>query len=227
MKNKIANLGVWGKIIILISSFLIIYSLGGGNMTDYMFSVFANTGLFFSLLLGFIFLAGLYVIIDRTSFFIFYCLIAGRLFSANKNKNIFDVFKKNAREFRVVSTEEVYTDEIIDHARNTAVKSMFDGQDVDWGRSFLDFLGSIAPTVGFMGTLVGLVESFQQLGLGGSLDQVLSGLALSMTTSLLGAIISVIFLTVSWLLGRYKQIFDNKLYEIIALAQQTDNVNHY
>ena len=70
--------------------------------------------------------------------------------------------------------------------------------------------------VGFVGTLVGLIESFRELGLGARLIGVLEGLAVAMTTSLLGVTISVIFLSAAWVLGKARQAFDAKLYWLIT-----------
>lgn len=196
------------------------------TIVDYLFITIAMTGPFFSFLLIGIFVVGAFVIFDRYFFFLNHLLITQRLLYKhdidNIPLNVFKLFLNSAREFRTVSEEGVYSDEIIDHARETAMTCCLDSQEIDWGRTWLEFLGVIAPTVGFIGTLVGLIASFQELGAGGRLSGVLQGLALSMTTSLLGAIISVIFLSSAWFMGRLRRSFDARLYKIIALAQQSD-----
>jgi biopolymer transport protein ExbB/TolQ len=192
-----------------------------------MFRVFAYTGRTFSLLLGALFIAGSYVIIDRCAFFLCYGLLSGRLRHGPSDKgasHIYAAFLKAAREFRATSAEGVYSDEIIDHAREVALRDAVDGQEIDWGRGWLEFLGTIAPAVGFMGTLVGLIASFTELRLGADLSVVLEGLALSMTTSLLGVMISVLFLSTAWILGRIRQRLDGTLYRLIANAQETDRL---
>ena len=82
----------------------------------------------------------------------------------------------------------------------------------------------MAPSVGFLGTLVGLISAFQELGMGGKLVNVLEGLALSMTTSVLGVVISLVFLSVAWLLGRSREAFDERLDHLIADVQQSDRL---
>lgn len=196
-------------------------------MADYMFAVFANTGVVFSVLLGAVFVLGAYVVVDRIAFFVFHILLSRRLATnpqRDDRQNIFTVFLRVAREFRATSAEGVYSDEIVDRAREVALRDTVDGQEIDWGRSWLVFLGTTAPIVGFIGTLVGLIDSFRELGLGGELMDVLKGLALSMTTSLLGAIISVVFLSSAWILGQARQSFDARLYRLIATAQETDRL---
>lgn len=197
-------------------------------IVDYLFITIANTKAFFSFLLIGIFILGVYVIFDRYFFFLSHLLVTRKMFYGptfdNIPQNIFKEFLSKAREFRAVSEEGIYTDEIMDHAREAAMTSCLDSQEIDWGRTWLEFLGVIAPTIGFMGTLVGLMASFQELGAGGRLAGVLHGLALSMTTSLLGAIISVIFLSSAWFLGRLRRSFDDRLNKIIAEAQQYDRI---
>jgi len=198
----------------------------GEQIANYMFGLFSSAGRPFSLLLGAIFLLGAFVIIDRIAFFVLYRL-NGRLCQESEERegtgNVYAVFVRSAREFRATSSEGVYTDEIIDHAREVAIRDTLDGQELDWGRGLLQFLGAVAPTVGFIGTLVGLIRSFRELGLGGELMGVLEGLALSMTTSLLGAGISVVFLSAAWILGRARQRFEATLYRTIATAQESDH----
>lgn len=195
-------------------------------VADYMFAIFAYTGWLFSALLGVIFAAGAYVLIDRTGFFLCHGLLSRRLqeSSLDRGSGVYAAFLDAAREFRATSAEGVYSDDIVARARQTALRKALDGQEMDWGRSWLEFLGTVAPTVGFMGTLVGLIASFQELGMGGQLMDVLEGLALSMTTSLLGAIISLVFLSAAWMLGRSREAFDERLDHLIAEAQQSDRL---
>ena len=194
----------------------------------YLYITIANTGKIFSPLLISIFLAGMIVVFDRFFFFTSHILITKRLLyqsdlDSMPVKNTYRVFRNIAKEIRAVSEEGIYSDDIIDHAREAAMAESLDSQEIDRGRTWLEFLGVIAPTVGFMGTLVGLIASFQKLGAGGELSGVLQGLGLSMTTSLLGAIISVIFLSTAWILGKLRRSFDERLCQIIASAQRTDN----
>lgn len=195
-------------------------------MADYMFAIFAYTGWLFSVLLGGIFIAGMYVLLDRGVFFCCHGLLSGQLqkSSLDHGSGVYAAFLDAAREFRATSAEGVYSDDIVARARQTALHRALDGQEIDWGRSWLEFLGTVAPTVGFMGTLVGLIDSFQELGMGGRLMDVLEGLALSMTTSLLGAIISLVFLSSAWMLGRAREAFDERLEHLIAEAQQSDRL---
>ena len=214
-----------------IAAIVILLARSQGHATaDYMFAVFANTKWLFSVLLGGIFVAGAYVLFDRAGFFLCHGLFSKHLLEdrvsgrSDKDRNVYGVFLKEAREFRATSAEGVYSDDIIARARQMALHDGLDEQEIDCGRSWLEFLGTVAPTVGFMGTLVGLIDAFQELGMGGQLMDVLEGLALSMTTSLLGAIISLVFLSVAWMLGRAREAFDERLEHRIAEAQQSDRL---
>ena len=220
------------EICVRVCSVIAFAALGGGvwhwgaGVIDYLFIIFAASGLLFSLLLSAVFIAGVFVILDRTLFFGLHLLLSRRLSPSQQAKNhpgnVFALFLNCAREFRATSEEGVYSDEIIDRAREVALRDSVDSEEIDRGRAWLEFLGTIAPAIGFLGTLVGLVESFRQLGASGKLNDVLSGLSLSLTTSVLGAIISLLFLSSAWLLGYARQRFDRHLYATIAAAQHTD-----
>lgn len=217
----------WARFLIVAGIFVLLVHAQGRATTDYLFAVVANTGKLFSFLLGGIFMAGMFVLLDRVAFFTFHTLCSRKLIRSGNpesEKGVYGAFIRAAREFRATSAEGVYSEDIVDRARQVALRDEADGQEFDRGRSWLEFLGTVAPTVGFMGTLVGLIASFQELGFGGQLMDVLEGLALSMTTSLLGAAISLIFLSSAWLLGRARESFDETLAHLIAEKQQEDRV---
>ncbi len=217
-------IGAWIKVAVIAAVVIVLARYQHRAMADYLFAVFANTKWLFSILLGSIFAAGVCVLFDRVSFFLCHMLFSKRLLDRQSinGSGVYATFLEAAREFRATSAEGVYSDDIVARARQTALRLELDGQELDWGRSWLEFLGTVAPTVGFMGTLVGLIASFQELGLGGQIMDVLEGLALSMTTSLLGAMISIIFLSCAWMLGRTRERFDERLAHLIAEAQQGD-----
>ena len=207
---------------------------------SYILDAAANCTLTFSVLLGALFVIGMFVIADRLFFFVRYGwqllspdkeLLSGSFAGATAVVNgpdgserrvshsVFRAFAEKALEFRLTSRELVYTLEIISHAQEEAVRQKLGGQMLNWGQSTLQLLGVTAPTVGFVGTLVGLIQSFRELGSGGEINNVISGLGLSMTTSLVGAIISVLFLTVAWMLGAAQLRFQRQLDQIIASKQ--------
>jgi biopolymer transport protein ExbB/TolQ len=228
--RKYKYLFTWLFFIIITFGFAVVIVWKGRLFADYLFLVLANTGRLFSFLLGGIFVAGAVVIVNRYFFFAIHLLWSRRLFLYGDNNpdkddslNVFCVFRNKAREFRAISEEGVYTEDITDHARKTALSDSLNSQEIDWGRPWLEYLGTTAPTIGLIGTLVGLMNSFIELGSGGKLANVLKGLALSMTTSLIGAAISVIFLSCAWLLGRLRKSFDEQL-EIISSDLQKGDI---
>ena len=207
---------------------------------SYVLDAAANCTLTFSVLLGVLFLIGMFVIADRAIFFARYgwqlvrpekellmssfagsgVAVPGHDAAADrKAPSVFQVFAEKALEFRLTSKELVYTLDITNHAQEEAVRQRLGGQVLNWGQSTLSLIGVTAPTVGFVGTLVGLIQSFRELGSGGEINDVISGLGLSMTTSLVGAVISVVFLTAAWLLGAAQLRFERQLDQIIASKQ--------
>jgi len=223
----------WWIFIIIIAGIIIgCLSRRWGQLECYLFRIFLSIGSLFSYALVGIFLAGLFVIFDRFFFWLVYDLTAGRFYSigakeftmGSEKPGVYAEFLRLAREFRATSEEGIYSDDIVDNARQEAVNKMLDGQEIDCGRAWLEFLGTIAPIIGFIGTLVGLIAAFHRLGESGELMAVLRALALAMTTSLLGALISVVFLSTAWLSGRLAQAVDAHIEKLIATAQELDRV---
>ena len=215
-------------IIILLGLVLLAPTTGryGDGFTDYLYRMFNHTGLVFSFLLTGLFITGAYVILDRIAFFGIHIVFSRRLIPYEQmdstTNNVFFTFLRAVGELKVTSTNTVHSNDIVDRAREIALRDVLDGQEIDRGRSLLEFLGTIAPMLGFVGTLIGLIESFHELGLGAPLNNVLEGLSVAMTTSLLGVTISVIFLSAAWLLGKARQVFDTKLCWLLTTAEESD-----
>lgn len=224
------RLCMWSMILVGFVTALLLFILSGVfRETDrFMFSVFKNTGPFFSFLLVFVFLAGILILIDRFFFWIFFDVSGVRMNmptagAEKKSKQcFFDSILRNSLDLKDASKEGMITDDIVDNARQSAIDAVFDGQEPDQGRTWLELLGALAPTIGFMGTLVGLMSAFRVLGRGGELRSVLGGLGISMTTSLLGAMISVVFLTGAWMLGAQRAWLDNRVEKVISDALETN-----
>lgn len=74
--------------------------------------------------------------------------------------------------------------------RNVAVKKM---QQITGGMSFLGSIGSIAPFVGLLGMILGLVDAFRHLALSGNANilNIAPAIAESFITTALGFIVSI------------------------------------
>ena len=93
----------------------------------------------------------------------------------------------------------VIVNEMIESAYQFASDASLDGQEIPDTCRLLEYLASVAPIVGFIGTLVGLIDAFGELANGGTTQELMAGLSVSMSTSLVGAFISVICISLSWL----------------------------
>ena len=199
------------------------------GLSRYAFVVLHNAGPTFSFLLMAVFLAGMAVILDQVSRWFVYVLVAARVeghpvdaSGCALHVGVFGEFMRFAREFRARSEEGVYSDDIVANARQAAIDSVLDGEGPGRGCAFLEFLAVAAPTIGFVGTLTGLIDAFQVLGAGGELNHVLVGLGVSMSTSLIGAAMSILFLAMAWGVRWRAGMFDLKLARLVAVAQERE-----
>jgi len=185
------------------------------SLEAYLFELFHNSRAFFAYTLGLLFLIGIYGIADRTLFWISYDLFGARMdfhgesFSEFGERNFFKRYedemtrlrdgKRKTFESSIPESEKVVIiGEIKDAAQQKASNEALDGQELDDKCRMLEHIGVVSPIVGFIGTLVGLIESFGELAGGGETQDLLSGLGVSMATSLIGAFISVVCITAVW-----------------------------
>ena len=157
-----------------------------GKCGEFLFNALLQSGFMMSWMFAIMFLLGLFVILERLWFFVerlpfFATLIASAM-----------------RKERIFTTE----------SREDVLDSHLDGDEPDSGAGLLDFIAGVAPVLGFVGTLIGLMAAFDRLGVGARLVSVLHALSYSMNTSLLGAAISLLFLTIAFLLRRIRTLFD-------------------
>src|SRR6056297_692819 len=74
---------------------------------------------------------------------------------------------------------------------------MMDSAELDYlpqlerGLGLLNFIGQASPTLGLLGTVTGMIKTFQVLGLGGSPEQMAVGISEALFTTAAGLIISL------------------------------------
>lgn len=207
---KAGHLLAWIITLASICLSIIAVALNLRDMEAYLFVTFFNSGHFFAFALLLIFLVALYCGLDRLLFWISYDLAGARLDYCNGQYcessfyHHFAAFTQGLKNRKENNGNEdgagetVIIGEISENAYQHASDTCLDGQEITDTCRLLDYLTSVAPIVGFIGTLAGLMDSFGKLANGGDTQMLLSGLGVSMSTSLVGAFISVICISISW-----------------------------
>ena len=84
---------------------------------------------------------------------------------------------------------------------------------LDWGVSWIKFVAAVAPLLGLLGTVIGMIETFQAITLFGTGDpkQMAGGISQALVTTMLGLIVA------APLLGFYTYISDrvNTLIQVV------------
>jgi biopolymer transport protein ExbB len=63
---------------------------------------------------------------------------------------------------------------------------------VDWGNNWIKFFAAVAPLLGLLGTVIGMIETFQAITLFGTGDpkQMAGGISQALVTTMLGLIVA-------------------------------------
>ena len=184
----------------------------------YLFNFLQNTGSVFSWLLASVFTLGIVLVLERLAFYACYFCFSTRIRQCSENKytNVsqeeagMDGGRENSQRNYTIQFLHTYLefggkevavkqDDVRIQAKHRARDLALDNVNLIFGLKTIEICALLGPTLGFMGTLCGLVAAFGELAYGAGLTSVLSGLSLSMTTSLLGAGIYVVFLAAGYL----------------------------
>ena len=208
----------------------------------YLFNVLQNTGSVFSWLLAAVFTLGMALVLERLVFYLYYYCFSTRIRQCSENKysNVsqeeagLDGGRENSqrnytiqylRSYLEFGGEEVAIkqDDVRIQAKHRARDLALDNVNLKFGLKTIQICALLGPTLGFMGTLCGLVAAFGELAYGAELSSVLNGLSLSMTTSLLGAGIYVVFLATGYLVELSADAVESKCDR--ALRHYFDQLN--
>ena len=150
--------------------------------------------------------------------------ISGLIFSAykiyflNENKKILDnpddseIYKDmilKIKEGNSFQSKENIIDELISNYSSK----------LDWGINWIKFAAAVAPLLGLLGTVIGMIETFQAITLFGTGDpkQMAGGISQALVTTMLGLIVA------APLLGFYTYLFD----KVSTLTQIVEEKGSY
>ena len=88
---------------------------------------------------------------------------------------------------------------------------------IEWGVSWVKFFAAVAPLLGLLGTVIGMIETFQAITLFGTGDpkQMAGGISQALVTTMLGLIVA------APLLGFYTYISDKASSLIQTVEEKT------
>ena len=144
--------------------------------------------------------AAVFMIIERAIVF----LIKYR--KLNKEKFLDDIkkfYSNNAKKNNIIKNKKGITAEIYNEVltKKPANKKEFDlymdAEEVkelpqlERGLGLLNFIAQISPTLGLLGTVSGMIKTFQVLGIGGSPEQMAIGISEALFTTAAGLVISL------------------------------------
>lgn len=140
-----------------------------------------------------------FIIIERTIVFI---LNYRTINKDNYLKAILD-FKSNKKEDNILKKKKgiaakIYSKTLSKKPKNREEFNIYiDAAEIDnlpeleKHLGFLNFIAQVAPTLGLLGTVSGMIKTFQVLGLGGNPEQMALGISEALFTTAAGLIISL------------------------------------
>lgn len=142
----------------------------------------------------------IFMIIERTIIYVI------KYRSINKERYLKDIqnfYEGKADEKNIIKNNKGITAQIY----NTVLKKnpqnreqfglLMDAEEVDRlpelerGLGLLNFIAQVAPTLGLLGTVSGMIKTFQVLGIGGNPEQMALGISEALLTTAAGLVISL------------------------------------
>ncbi|RCW61116.1 MULTISPECIES: MotA/TolQ/ExbB proton channel family protein [Halanaerobium] len=123
----------------------------------------------------------------------------------NKDKYLEAVlnFNDNKQKASILNNKkgiaaEIYSNTLTKKPKNREEFNLYlDAEEVDKlpqlekHLGFLNFIAQVSPTIGLLGTVSGMIKTFQVLGVGGSPEQMAVGISEALFTTAAGLIISI------------------------------------
>lgn len=141
-----------------------------------------------------------FMIIERTIVYIL------KYRSINKDKYIGDIkdfYNDNAGEENVIKNKKGIAAQIYNAVLKKKPQNreqfdlLMDAEEVDRlpelerGLGLLNFIAQVSPTLGLLGTVSGMIKTFQVLGIGGNPEQMALGISEALLTTAAGLVISL------------------------------------
>ena len=141
----------------------------------------------------------------------YYTLYAySKTISSNENSDVFNKIQSISNNAKDVDTFERECDEVL----------LTVNGNLSWGVNWIKFLAAVAPLLGLLGTVIGMIETFQAITVFGTGDpeQMAGGISQALVTTMLGLIFAAPLLAMYTLLSEKVSEILQEIEEFVAVT---------
>ena len=130
--------------------------------------------------------------------------------SSNENSDVFNKIQSISNNAKDVDTFERECDEVL----------LTVNGNLSWGVNWIKFLAAVAPLLGLLGTVIGMIETFQAITVFGTGDpkQMAGGISQALVTTMLGLIFAAPLLAMYTLLSEKVSEILQEIEEFVAVT---------
>ena len=136
--------------------------------------------------------------------------IYSKSISSNENADVFNKIQSISDNAKDVDTFERECDEVL----------LTVNGNLSWGVNWIKFLAAVAPLLGLLGTVIGMIETFQAITVFGTGDpkQMAGGISQALVTTMLGLIFAAPLLAMYTLLSEKVSEILQEIEEFVAVT---------
>ena len=136
--------------------------------------------------------------------------IYSKTISSNENSDVFNKIQSISDNAKDVDTFERECDEVL----------LTVNGNLSWGVNWIKFLAAVAPLLGLLGTVIGMIETFQAITVFGTGDpkQMAGGISQALVTTMLGLIFAAPLLAMYTLLAEKVSEILQEIEEFVAVT---------
>ena len=136
--------------------------------------------------------------------------IYSKTISSNENSDVFNKIQSISDNAKDVETFERECDEVL----------LTVNGNLSWGVNWIKFLAAVAPLLGLLGTVIGMIETFQAITVFGTGDpkQMAGGISQALVTTMLGLIFAAPLLAMYTLLSEKVSEILQEIEEFVAVT---------
>ena len=136
--------------------------------------------------------------------------VYSKTISSNENSDVFNKIQSISDNAKDVDTFERECDEVL----------LTVNGNLSWGVNWIKFLAAVAPLLGLLGTVIGMIETFQAITVFGTGDpkQMAGGISQALVTTMLGLIFAAPLLAMYTLLSEKVSEILQEIEEFVAVT---------